>query len=70
MCCGAIYWSRIARVVFGCSAGALGALAGGSLVMPSRELFARGHRRVEVVGPVLESDALRAHREYWSTHGA
>ena len=70
MCCGAIYWSRIPRVVFGCSAGALGALAGGSLVVPSRELFARGLRRVEVVGPLLESEALRVHREYWSTHGA
>jgi len=36
MCCGAIYWSRISRVVFGCSAIELGVVAGGSLVMPSR----------------------------------
>ncbi len=51
MCCGAIYWSRISRVVFGCSAIELGVVAGGSLVMPSRQVFASGTRRVEVVGP-------------------
>ena len=42
MCCGALYWSRIPRLVFGCSAAALGALAGGSLVAPSRGLFGYG----------------------------
>ena len=66
MCCGAIYWSRIPRVVFGCSAVELGVVAGGSLVMPSRQVFASGTRRVEVVGPVLETEALAVHRAYWS----
>ncbi len=66
MCCGAIYWSRISRVVFGCSAVELGVVAGGSLVMPSREVFDRGTRRVEVTGPVLETEALAVHRAYWS----
>jgi len=65
MCCGAIYWSRIPRVEFGCSAAALGALVGGSLVMPSRDVFANGKRRVDVVGPVLEDEALAVHRAYW-----
>ena len=63
---GAIYWSRIPRVVFGCSAVELGVVAGGSLVMPSRQVFASGTRRVEVVGPVLETEALAVHRAYWS----
>ena len=66
MCCGAIYWSRISRVVFGCSAIELGVVAGGSLVMPSRQVFASGTRRVEVVGPVLETEALAVHRACWS----
>ena len=66
MCCGAIYWSRISRVVFGCSAIELGVVAGGSLVMPSRQVFASGTRRVDVVGPVLETEALAVHRAYWS----
>ena len=66
MCCGAIYWSRIQRVVFACSAVELGAVAGGSLVMPSRQVLGHGTRRVEVVGPVLETEALAVHRAYWN----
>ncbi len=65
MCCGAIYWSRISCVVFGCSAVELGALAGGSLVMPARQVFGSGKRRVEVVGPVLETEALAVHCASW-----
>ena len=66
MCCGAIYWSRIPRVVFGCSAGEFGALTGGSLVIPSGVVFGAGRRQVEVVGPLLETEALAVHRAYWS----
>jgi len=66
MCCGAIYWSRIPRVVFGCSAGAMGALAGGSLATSSRQLFSHGRRPVSVIGPILEEEALAVHRAYWS----
>ena len=65
MCCGALYWSRIPRLVFGCSAAALGALAGGSLVAPSRGLFGHGARNVEVIGPVLEDEACEVHRRFW-----
>ena len=65
MCCGAIYWSRIKRVVFGCSAVTLGALVGGGLVMSSRYIFECGKRTVEVIGPVLEAEASKVHRAYW-----
>lgn len=65
MCCGAVYWSRIPRVVFGCSAAALGAIAGGSLVAQSRQLFAHGQRGVEVIGPVLEHEATAVLRRFW-----
>ena len=65
MCCGAIYWARIPRVVYGCSAAALGRLAGGSLVVPSRELLGRGQRQVSVIGPVLETEALAVHQRHW-----
>jgi len=66
MCCGAIYWSQVPRVVFGCSATRLGTLSGGSLVVPSREVFDRGRRPVEVLGPLLEEEAIVAHRGFWS----
>ena len=65
MCCGAIYWSRIPRVVFGCSSAALGLIAGGSLVASSRSLFGHGKRAVEVIGPVLEDEACAVHRRFW-----
>ncbi|HJN44614.1 MAG: tRNA-specific adenosine deaminase [Acidobacteria bacterium] len=65
MCCGAIYWSRIPRMVYGCSAVELGALVGGSLVIPSRQVLGGGKRPIEVVGPVLEAEALAVHRAYW-----
>ena len=65
MCCGAIYWTHIPRVVYGCSATALSMLTHGSLVIPSRQLFGRGRRPVEVIGPVLEAEALALHRAYW-----
>ncbi|MDA1092274.1 MAG: nucleoside deaminase [Acidobacteria bacterium] len=66
MCCGAIYWSRIPRVVFGCSSAALAVIAGGSLAVPSRSLFSHGKRPVAVIGPVLEDEACDVHRRFWS----
>ena len=66
MCCGAIYWAQVRRVVYGCSAAALSSLTHGSLVIPSRQLFSWGRRHVEVLGPVLEAEALAVHRSYWS----
>ena len=66
MCCGAIYWAQIPRVVYGCLAVALSSLTHGSLVIPSRQLFSKGRRHVEVLGPVLEAEALAVHRSYWS----
>ncbi len=66
MCCGAIYWSRIPSVVYGCSASALGHLTGGGLVTSSRRLFEQGRREVAVVGPVLEAEALAVHEAFWS----
>jgi tRNA(Arg) A34 adenosine deaminase TadA len=65
MCCGAIYWAGIGEVVFGCSAEALGRVAGDDFLIPSRELLARGQRPVRVVGPVLEEEGLAIHAAYW-----
>jgi tRNA(Arg) A34 adenosine deaminase TadA len=65
MCAGAIYWSRIPKVIFGCSVEGLASVTDGTLVMPCREVFAHGERAIEVVGPVLESEALAVHRDYW-----
>ena len=70
MCAGAVYWSGIGRVVFGLSEAKLLALTGNhpanpTLSLPCRELFARGQRTIEVIGPLLEHEAAIPHHEYW-----
>ena len=70
MCAGAIYWSGIGRVVYGLSEQRLLALTGShpenpTLRLPCREVFARGQRAIEVVGPFLEDEAAAAHAGFW-----
>jgi tRNA(Arg) A34 adenosine deaminase TadA len=65
MCTGAIYWSTVSRVVFGCSAALLGEIAGDSFTIPCREIIASGERDIEVVGPILESQGAAVHKSYW-----
>ncbi len=70
MCAGAIYWSGISRVVYALSEARLLELTGAhpenpTLSLPCREVFARGQRSVEVVGPLLEDEAARAHEGFW-----
>jgi isopenicillin N synthase-like dioxygenase len=73
MCAGAIYWSQVGRVVFGCSAHNLEqTLSGpGGFDIPIRQLFATGgdpvsvagRHPIEVVGPLLEDCAIKVHTE-------
>ena len=65
MCCGAIYWSGIPRLVYGCPTEVLGEIAGGSFMVPSRELFSKGQRKIEVIGPVLAEEGAEIHRSFW-----
>ena len=65
MCAAAIYWAGIRHVVFGCSAKALGQIAGGSLVIPCRDVFAHGKAPTEVIGPVFEHEAIKVHEGFW-----
>ncbi len=70
MCAGALYWTNIGRVVFGLSEAGLARLTGDdpenpTLHLPCREVFARGSRSIEVIGPVLEEEAARVHQGFW-----
>lgn len=65
MCTGAIYWSTVGRVVFGCSAARLGEIAGDAFTIACREIIGRGERHIEVVGPILESQGAAIHSSYW-----
>jgi tRNA(Arg) A34 adenosine deaminase TadA len=70
MCAGAIYWSGISRVVYALSEERLLTLTGNhpenpTLSLPCREVFARGQRKIEVVGPLLEDEAGVPHKDFW-----
>ncbi len=71
MCAGGIYWSGISRVVYALSETRLLALTGShaenpTLSLPCREVFKRGQRQIEVVGPLLEDEAAAVHQGFWS----
>jgi tRNA(Arg) A34 adenosine deaminase TadA len=65
MCTGAIYWSGIGRLVYGCPNEDLSQFSGDNLGISSREILSRGTREVEVVGPILRDEAVEIHRSYW-----
>jgi tRNA(Arg) A34 adenosine deaminase TadA len=72
MCAGAIYWCNIGRVVYAMSEQALLQLTGDhpenpTLSLPCREVFARGQRKVDVVGPIAEFKhaAAQPHIGFW-----
>jgi tRNA(Arg) A34 adenosine deaminase TadA len=65
MCCGAIYWAGIPRMVYGTTSSQMSELLGREyLSIPSREVFQRIQPGVEVVGPVLEEEGLKIHAKY------
>jgi tRNA(Arg) A34 adenosine deaminase TadA len=70
MCSGAIYWSGIGTVVFGQTERSLAQQTGNhpenpTLDLPCREVFARGQRHVDVIGPMLTEEAADLQREFW-----
>jgi len=65
MCVGTMYWAGIRTMVYALPATELAALAGGSFLVPCRELFTRATDRVAVMGPVLADEARVVHEGYW-----
>jgi tRNA(Arg) A34 adenosine deaminase TadA len=69
MCAGAIYWGNVRRVVYGLSEEGLYEMAGNNIedvfLLSCREVFARGHKPIEVIGPVLEDEARHVHEDFW-----
>jgi tRNA(Arg) A34 adenosine deaminase TadA len=71
MCAGAIYWAGIGRVVYGLSERRLREITGDhpdnpTLDLPCREVFGRGQRPTEIVGPLLEDEAEALHSGVWT----
>ena len=70
MCAGGTYWSGVGRVVYALSEASLLQLTGSdpenpTLSLPCRDVFARGQRPTEVVGPLREDEARQAHAGFW-----
>lgn len=72
MCSGAIYWGGVGRVVYGIEEARLLELTGSdernpTLDLPCREVFARGQRGIEVLGPfeAAASEIVAVHQGYW-----
>jgi tRNA(Arg) A34 adenosine deaminase TadA len=70
MCAGAIYWSNVRTIAFGLRESELFKLTSQNASHPTLrlraiEVFARGQHLIEVVGPLLEDEALAVHDGYW-----
>jgi len=72
MCAGTIYWAHIGRIVYGLAERALLEHTGAhpqnpTLDLPCREVFARGQKTVQVIGPVaeVEDEIAALHRLFW-----
>ena len=71
MCAGAIYWTSIGRVVYALSGKSLIHITGSgpeipTLDLPCREVFARGQRPIQVIGPLIEEEAAQVHQNFWT----
>jgi tRNA(Arg) A34 adenosine deaminase TadA len=70
MCAGAIFWLNVRRVVYGLSMDNLYKLTGAdnedALDLQCRELFEKGRKPIEVIGPLLEEEAKEVHAGFWS----
>ena len=72
MCAGTQYWAHIGRLVYGMSEARLLALTGNhsenpTLDLPCRDVFDRGQKAMQVIGPVPEAEEEIAalHRDFW-----
>lgn len=72
MCAGTIYWTNIGHVVYGMTERQLLSMTGSNeqnptFDLPCREVFARGQKAIEVIGPIDEvvEEAAKVHEGYW-----
>lgn len=72
MCAATQYWANIGHLLYGATEADLLSLTGNhaenpTLDLPCREVFARGQKSIEVMGPVpsLRDEMLAPHRDFW-----
>ncbi len=69
MCCGALVWAKLGRLVYGASDRDLGALLGEPGSDCAELVFSRSPHRPEVVGGVLREESLAVLADYFRSHG-
>lgn len=76
MCAATQYWAHIGHLVYGMSERRLLDITGDhpenpTLDLPCREVFARGQKAMEVVGPVaaVEGEIAQLHLAFWRRSG-
>ncbi len=74
MCAGTQYWAHIGRVVYGMSEQRLLHITGNhaenpTLDLPCRDVFARGQKDIQVIGPVpeVEAEIAQLHLRFWGS---
>ncbi|MBM7563302.1 deaminase [Paenibacillus sacheonensis] len=72
MCAGAIYWGNVGTVVYAMAEERLSSMTSDdarnlTLRLPCRDVFGRGRKPIEVIGPFpeLELEAESVHEGYW-----
>jgi tRNA(Arg) A34 adenosine deaminase TadA len=71
MCCGAICFAGIGRVVYGTSEAPFEqvmGLAPGANPLTSHEIIGRISPGTKVLGPLMEAEGLAIHEGYWPVH--
>ena len=70
MCSGAIFWSNIRRVVFGLSGENLYNMVSKEseevLQFSPQNFFKYGKKKIEVIGPLLEDEARKVNKDFWT----
>ncbi|MEM6337869.1 MAG: nucleoside deaminase [Bacteroidota bacterium] len=64
MCCGAIHWAKLGRVVYALSQTRLKELSGGQPKPGIRDYLPVGGRPLDIVGPVREAEAFALAARY------
>jgi tRNA(adenine34) deaminase len=73
MCAGAIYWAKINRLIFGLTERRLRELRNvaartAAITIDCRTVLASGGHQVDVIGPILEDEAIEPHIDFWDEH--
>jgi tRNA(Arg) A34 adenosine deaminase TadA len=68
MCTGAIVWSGIKNIVYGCSSKLLNQIANGHFTIECRKILEHSNEEYSVEGPLLEEEAVNLHLSYWTVY--